>query len=268
MPEGDVVLRTARRLTQALADGPLVRAELRWPSVAGADLLGRRVLETVSHGKHLLTRLDDERTLHTHLRMEGTWQVRRTQQPPDPWRRHTVRVVLGTSTWTCVGISLGMVDLVPTAQEGTVIGHLGPDLMADDVDVVTAAANLRAEGERAIGEVLLDQRVAAGIGTVYVAETLWLHRLNPWLPACEVPDPEALMSTAARIMRRSADARTMSATGDPRPGHETNAYGRVNRECRRCGTPIREGRLGRPPTDRVTFWCPACQPGGPDGPTP
>lgn len=260
MPEGDVVLRTARRLTQALADGPLVRAELRWPSVAGYDLTGRRVLETVSHGKHLLTRLDDGRTLHTHLRIEGTWQIRRTVTPPEPWRRHTVRVVLATARWTCAGISLGMVDLVPTEAEHTVVGHLGPDLMADDVDVATAAANLRAQGGRAVGEVLLDQTVAAGIGTVYVAETLWTLQINPWRPAAEVEDPEAVMRTAAFLMRRSADARTMTATGDPRPGRDTHAYGRADRECRRCGTPIREGRLGRPPTDRVTFWCPRCQP--------
>lgn len=259
MPEGDVVLRTARRLTQALGDGPLVRAELRWPSVAGADLVGRTVLETVSHGKHLLTRLDDGRTLHTHLKMEGTWQVRRTQQPPQRWSQHTVRVVLATSRWTCVGISLGMVDLVPTAQESTVVGHLGPDLLADEVDLATATANLRAQGERGIGEVLLDQRVAAGIGTIYASETMWLHEVNPWRPAREIENPAAVLGTAARILRRSADAPSITATGDPRPGHETHAYGRAGRPCRRCGTPIREGRLGEPPTDRVTYWCPSCQ---------
>lgn len=260
MPEGDVVLRTARRLTQALADGPLVRAELRWPSVAGADLLGRQARETVSHGKHLLTRLDDGRTLHTHLRMEGTYQVRRTQPRPQPWSQHTVRVVLATSRWTCVGIALGMVDLVATAQEHTLIGHLGPDLMADDVDVATAAAYLRAQGERPIGEALLDQRVAAGIGTIYTSETLWLLQINPWQLSGQVANPDEVMTTAARIMRRSADAPSITATGDPRPGRGTHAYGRTGQPCRRCGTPISEGRLGAPPTDRVTYWCPACQP--------
>lgn len=259
MPEGDVVLRTARRLTQALADGPLVRAELRWPSVAGVDLVGRRVLESVNHGKHLLTRLDDGRTLHTHLRMEGTWRIGRTRRPPEPWPQHTVRVVLGTSRWTCAGIKLGMVDLVPTAKERDVIGHLGPNLMADEVDLATAAANLRAQGARAIGEVLLDQRVAAGIGTVYAAETLWRHEINPWRPAAYVEDPEAVLGTAARIMRRSADAPMITATGDPRPGHGTVAYGRGDRPCLRCGTTMKDGRLGLPPTDRITYWCPRCQ---------
>ncbi|WP_420111302.1 DNA-formamidopyrimidine glycosylase family protein [Pseudactinotalea sp.] len=253
------MLRTARRLTQALAHGPLVRADLRWPSVAGADLLERSALETVSHGKHLLTRLDDGRTLHTHLRMEGTWQVRRTQQPPQPWRQHTVRVVLATARWTCAGISLGMVDLVPTSREHTLIGHLGPDLMADDVDVATAAANLRAQGDRPVGEALLDQRVAAGIGTIYTSETLWLLRLNPWQPAREIADPEEVIATAARIMRRSADAPSITATGDPRPGRDANAYGREHQPCRRCGSAIRQGRLGTPPTDRVTYWCATCQ---------
>lgn len=259
MPEGDVVLRTARRLTQALSGAPLVRAELRWPSVAGADLTGRTVLETASHGKHLLTRLDDARTLHTHLRMDGGWEVRRTRQPPQPWTRHTVRVVLATPSWTCVALSLGMVDLVATSDEASVIGHLGPDLMADDVDLTTAVANLRAQGRRPIGEVLLDQRVAAGIGTIYASESLWARRIGPWRPASEVTDPEALLGTAARLMRRSADAPTITATGDTRPGRGTRAYGRAGHGCPRCGTPIREGRIGRPPTDRVTYWCPSCQ---------
>ena len=259
MPEGDVVLRTARRLTQALADGPLVRAELRWPSVAGANLVGRRVLETVSYGKHLLTRLDDGRTLHTHLRMEGSYEIRRTRPRPQPWSLHTVRVVLATSRWTCVGIALGMVDLVPTAAERTLIGHLGPDLMADDVDVATAAANLAAQGDRPIGETLLDQRVAAGIGTIYTAETLWLLRINPWRPCSGVREPQMVMTTAAHLMRRSADAPSVTATGDDRPGRSTHAHGRTNQPCRRCGTPIREGRLGSPPRDRVTYWCPMCQ---------
>ena len=259
MPEGDVVLRTARRLTQALADGPLVRAELRWPSVAGADLTGRRVLETVSHGKHLLTRLDDGRTLHTHLRMEGTWQVRRTQRPPQPWSQHTVRVVLATARWTCAGIRLGMVDLVATADERDVVGHLGPDLMADEADLATAAANLVRQGGRPIGEVLLDQTVAAGIGTIYASETLWRHEISPWRAASAVEDPVAVLGTAARIMRRSADSPTITATGDPRPGRGTLAYGRAGRPCQRCGSPISEGRIGRPPTDRVTYWCPSCQ---------
>lgn len=261
MPEGDVVLRAARRLTQALADGPLVRADLRWPSVAGADLLGRRVLETASVGKHLFTRLDDGRTLHTHLRMDGTWQVRRTRRRPEPWPQHTVRVVLATGSWTCAGIKLGMVDLLRTTDESTVVGHLGPDLAADEPDVVTATARLRAQGDRPIGEVLLDQRVAAGIGTIYNSETLWTCGVNPWAPADDVEEPERLMRTAAHLLRRSADAPMITATGQTGPGRDTHCYGRRNLPCRRCGTAIRDGRLGLPPTDRIVYWCPTCQTG-------
>lgn len=258
MPEGDVVLRTARRLTLALADLPLQRAELRWPSVAGIELVGRTTLETVSHGKHLLTRFDDGRTLHTHLLMEGTWRVERTSARPARLR-HTVRVVLGTSRWTCVAASLGMVDVVATAREHTVIGHLGPDLMADEPDLARAASTLAAQGERPIGEALLDQRVAAGIGTIYTSETLWRQRVSPWRPAVEVEDPVALFATAARLMRRSADAPTIRAVAHPSPGRQTHAYGRAGRPCDHCGTPLRDGRLGQPPTDRIVFWCPACQ---------
>jgi endonuclease-8 len=260
VPEGDILLRVARRLTAALGGEVLVRAELRWPDLAAVDLVGRTCVEVVSYGKHLLVRFDDVRTLHTHLRMDGYWRVRRTTTPPETLRDHRVRAVLATERWTCVGVLLGMMDLVRTADEHTVIGHLGPDLLADAPDLDRAVVNLREQGGRAIGEVLLDQRVAAGIGTIYLAETLWLHRVNPWRPSDEVPDPADLFRTAHRLMRRSADGPTVTATGDPRPGWDTHVHGREGRGCRRCRTPIRVGRIGAEPMSRPAFYCPTCQP--------
>ncbi len=151
MPEGDTVLRTARRLDQALAGRPLVRSELRWPTLGEADLAGRTVTEVVAYGKQILTRLaaadpdapgprfptvpDVPLTLRSHLRMEGRWYVHaRDAEPWPPRTRGSVRAVLGGTEWTAVGTWLGLLDLLPTADEGTLIGHLGPDIMADDFD--------------------------------------------------------------------------------------------------------------------------------------
>ena len=78
MPEGDVLRRTANRFELAFGGKVLTRSDLRWPSAATVDLVGRTVLETVSYGKHLLTRVDDGRTLHTHLRIVGYWRFWRT----------------------------------------------------------------------------------------------------------------------------------------------------------------------------------------------
>lgn len=264
MPEGDVVARVARRLTQALGTGPLQRCELRWPGLAGKDLSGQSVEAVDAYGKHLFIRTDAGWTVHTHLRMDGTWRVRRTRVPAEPLRATRIRAVLATRKWTCIGARLGMLDLVRTRDERRLIAHLGPDLMATgpqgEENVARAAHNLAGQGERPVGEALLDQRVAAGIGTIYMAETLWEHRLNPWCRARSVPDPRALYATAAFLMRRSADGPELTATGLLGPGLRSHVHGRAGRPCRRCGTAIVEDEVGAAPYARPVFYCPSCQP--------
>lgn len=254
MPEGDAVLRTARRLDAALADRRLVRAELRWPTVAGVDLVHRTVLGTHAVGKHLLTRFDDGRTLHTHLRMDGAWRTSATR--PGARFGHEVRVVLAAADRTAIGLRLGMVDVLRTDDERRLLGHLGPDVLDPMWDRARAVANLLAQGDRAIGESLLDQRVVAGIGTIYLAESLWPHRVSPWAPVSAVADPGAVLDTARRLMQRSV------AAPSGRPPDERRAYGRQGEPCPRCGTPLSQGLVGAPPTARPTYFCPSCQSSG------
>src|SRR5690349_25060129 len=106
MPEGDAVLRTARRLDRALTGGVLTRTDFRVPRFATADLRGEPVTGTTARGKHLLTRIGDDWTLHTHLKMEGSWA---TLRPGQRWPKaaHTARVVLVTATAEAVGFQLG-----------------------------------------------------------------------------------------------------------------------------------------------------------------
>ena len=249
MPEGDSLRRAAARMDAALVGAPLVRAELRWPTAATIDLVGRTVLGTRPYGKHLLTRLDDGRTLHTHLRMDGTWKVARTGSAGARAASPDVRAVLATATWTAVGWKLGMLDVVPTEAEHTLIGHLGPDILDDPVDAVEALRRWRLAGATPVAEVLLDQRVVAGIGTIYAAESLFAERLWPWTPADEVPDPARVLGVARRLMQRSVAA-------GPRP---SNVHGRAQRPCPRCGTPVAVGQARRPPQERPIFYCPRCQ---------
>lgn len=256
MPEGDAVARTARRLTRALADGPLVRAELRWPSLGDVDLRGRRSLGTTSYGKHLLTRLDDGRTLHTHLRMDGSWYVDPTAQAAKRRGNVSIRAVLATQAWTCWGRSLGMMDLVRTRDEAQLVAHLGPDLMAPDAEETLAgAAERMSRDPREIGEVLLDQTVAAGIGTIWTSETLFRHAISPWRSAEQV-DGAAVLTTASRLMRAAAAAPAFHGGEGSVP---TGVYEREHAPCRRCGTPIARGIVGHAPTARRVFYCPACQ---------
>lgn len=261
VPEGDILVRVARRLDAALAGQRLVRGELRWPTLGAVDLAGAVVLGNATYGKHLLTRFDDGRTLHTHLRMDGLWRVYRSRglAPRGSGRADRapdVRAVLADETWTCLGVRLGMMDLVPTAEEERLLEHLGPDLLAPRLDVADAAARIAAAGQRPVAEALLDQRVVAGMGTIYVAETLWSHRVWPWAPAAEV-DAAELVRTGRVLMQRSAEARAPTATGEPR--RSSRVHGRRDRPCPRCGTPVRSGRAGSPPTDRPVYYCPGCQ---------
>ena len=283
MPEGDTVLRTARRLHQALAGRVLVRAELRWPSLGDADLAGRTVSEVVAYGKHILTRIapagsgsggagrarrptvpDEALTLRSHLRMEGRWYVH--ARDAEPWPspgRASVRAVLGGAEWTAVGTWLGLLDLIPTTAERDLIGHLGPDIMADGFDVERAVPRLLTDPRREVGAVLLDQTTVAGIGTMYMAEALFVQRVSPWTPVEQVDLP-TLLATARRQLLRGAAQAVPSTTGNPRRGMQTYVHGRSGRPCQRCGGTVRVAEIGPPDKRRPAFYCPACQP----GPTP
>lgn len=268
VPEGDVVWRTAQRLQAALAGHTLTRCDLRWPSLSTVDLTGRPVVEVVSAGKHLLARCgpattgDVPLTLHSHLRMEGSWYLHRTGQA---WRArrpaHEVRAVLANPGWTAVGHRLGMLDLVPTADEHRLVGHLGPDLLGPGWDAAEVVRRLAAMPGRPVGEALLDQRVLAGVGTFYMCEVLFLRGVTPWTPVGRAGDLDRLVDLAHRIVLANRDRGVQSTTGDLRPGREQWVHSRSARPCRRCGTPIRVAVIGVAPTDRVAFYCPGCQRG-------
>jgi len=257
VPEGDAVWRTARRLHEALAGRVLTRSDVRVPRFATANLTGQTVIEAISRGKHLLIRTDAGVTVHTHLRMDGSWRVRPASErvPGD----HRIRLILGNSTWQAVGYLLGIVEILPTADEPATVGYLGPDLLGPDWDPAEAERRLRADPSRPVGEALLDQRNLAGIGNVYKAETLFLRGVNPWRPVGEVADLPALVGLAQRLLEANKEQFGQVTTGSRRRGEETWVYGRAGRPCRRCGTPVRRADQGSDPESRVTFWCPHCQ---------
>jgi endonuclease-8 len=255
MPEGDTVWYTARRLHEALSGRTLTRSDFRVPRLATADLTGDVVTETVSAGKHLLTRTGNGLTVHTHLKMDGDWRVRpAAEQIRDS---HRIRLLLANEDWQAVGYQLGVVDLLRTSEESRVTGHLGPDLLGPRWDSAEAVRRLTAEPDRPIGEALLDQRNLAGIGNVYKAEVLFLRGLSPWQPVGSVTDLAAVTELARRLLEANKERHGHITTGSMRRGEEHWVYGRRGRACRRCGTPIRKAGQD----DRVTYWCPSCQPG-------
>ena len=261
MPEGDTVWNTARALERVLVGQTLTGSDFRVPRLATVDLTGWTVEESASRGKHLLLRLlrNDERlTLHSHLRMDGAW---RTYQPGAPWRgrpAHLVRVALHTKAAVAVGFHLHELTLVRTEHEDRVVGHLGPDLLGADWNADEAVRRLLEKPERPIADALLDQRNLAGIGNLYKAETLFLRGVWPWTPVGEVPDLTEMVSLAHRLLASNKGRWTQTTTGSLRRGEEQWVYGRAQRLCRRCGTPIKRWTGGD--QDRITYWCPTCQP--------
>jgi endonuclease VIII len=271
MPEGDTVWLTARRLDEALSGAALTVSDFRVPEWAEVDLRGRRVTETVSRGKHLLTRVEDV-TIHSHLKMEGSWHIYRLGAA---WRSPAfqARVVLATAHRQAVGFRLGRVEVLSRAAEDQVVGHLGPDLLGSDWSLDEALRRLRSRGEIPIGEALLDQRNLAGIGNMYKAEVCFMMGVHPNQPVGEVDTLPRLVQRARQLLEANKARSTQSTTGDLRRGRELWVYGRRGLPCRRCGTTIRrdvfvstadqERRAdARPDQDRAreSFWCPRCQP--------
>jgi endonuclease-8 len=259
MPEGDVVWRTARQLHEALADRVLVRSDFRVPRYATTDLSGRMVIEAVSRGKHLLIRVAGDVTVHTHLKMEGSWRIGPVTSYP--LRDHRIRVVLANDAWQAVGHQLGIVEVIRTSREPQAVGHLGPDLLGPDWDVGEAVRRLGADPARTIGEALMDQRNLAGIGNLYKAETLFLRGVSPWRAVGQVDGLPEMVELARQLLEANKERVGQVITGDRARGEQTWVYGRAGRPCRRCATVIRRADQGPATGERVTFWCPRCQPG-------
>jgi endonuclease VIII len=261
VPEGDTVWNTAQALHRALAGQRLAASDFRVPRLAAADLTGWTVVESACRGKHLLLRLADPAdrrfTLHSHLRMDGAWRgypagARWTGGPA-----HLVRVALHTEKSVAVGYHLHDLALVPTDQEDSLVGHLGPDLLGPDWDPAEAVRRLAGHADTSIAEALLDQTNLAGIGNLYKCEVLFLRGVSPWAPVSTVDDLPAPVDLAHRLLDANRGRWTQSTTGSLHRGQTTYVYSRRAQPCRRCGTLIRKTDQG----DRVTYWCPTCQPG-------
>ena len=247
MPEGDTIHRTANRLRSLLVGQPLVRLEVRRATVP-VPRSGTMIEAVDPVGKHLLIRFAGGTTLRTHMRMTGSWHVYRTGER---WRQpgHLARAVLEIEGWTAVCFAAPVVELEASPTSASRVAHLGPDLTRPDItdDDIALAVDRMYDGE--IGAVLLDQRVACGIGNIYKSETLFVCGVDPFTSAAALDKrtQHKVVATASKLLRASvADA--------PRP---RNVYGRAGQPCRKCGTPIRAQRQGE--QRRTTYWCPSCQ---------
>lgn len=252
MPEGDTVFRTATSLRAALAGKVLTRCDIRVPRYAAVDLTGQRVDQVLSRGKHLFIRVGAA-SIHSHLKMDGSWKVSPVSRPSRAG--HRIRIILQTADVQAAGIDLGVLEVLDRGHDMDAVAHLGPDLLGEDWDASTAAANLTADPDRGLAEALLDQRVMAGVGNVYANELCFVTGHLPTAPVGNVKDPLRLARRARDMLWLNRSRWNRTTTGNTRPGQDVWVYGRAGEPCRRCGTPIRMDNSG----ERISYWCPHCQ---------
>ncbi len=250
MAEGDTILRLARRLESALAGEELaVAAPNPRGRAAGVERLGGCRLESAeARGKHLLLRCGDL-VLHSHLGMSGGWHL---YPRGAAWRRprSSAWAVLGARDREAVqfgGPTLRVLS-AERARRDPQLTRLGPDLLAAGFDPDRAAAGIRADPSRAIGDALLDQRLVAGIGNIFKSEACFAAGIDPWRPVGE------LSGTELRALLLAAREQMLDAVEG---GRKEFAIYRRRGPCPVCGGPV--SSRGQGDANRTTYWCPRCQ---------
>jgi endonuclease-8 len=259
VPEGHSLHLAARRL--APLEGQTVTTESgdpRGAAVARA-MDGATLGRAYARGKHLLWPLEDGRVLHSHLRMRGSWRLFRAGER---WSKpaRLAWLILRTETLVAVQFSGPVLELLrPGAMAlHPVLSRLGPDVLADDFDPGRAARNaILAAEDRAVAEVLLDQRVASGIGNIAKSEGLWSARADPFATPQQLGEERLEKVYAASAAWLAAALRH----GGSAPCH---VYGRP--VCPRCGR--RTSNRAQGDDGRTTWWCPNCQLPGIRAPSP
>ena len=264
MPEGDNILRVATVLGREITGRTVDRIEIQDLGVV-RELAGTSVEEVAARGKHMLVRFDRGWTLRVHLGMHGTWRRRHVRERPP--RNPTIDIVVGETAYYC--LRSYRAELIRSDRlEGQIrVGRLGPDLLAEppDIDEAVRRAKKRGNAMREIGDLVMDQRVAAGIGNIYKSETLFETRTHPRTRMHQLDEAavRAVLEKAAELMRMNLLIRGRNAVRPRRrDGMAARArflvYMRKNKPCYDCGTPIErilQGDMGR-----STYFCPKCQP--------
>jgi endonuclease VIII len=253
MPEGDSIYRAAKALHRALAGKKVTSFETVLPKLARIDedapLAGRTIERVISAGKNLIIEFSGDLHLHTHMKMNGSWHIYR---PGERWQRphRDMRIVIETADFVAVAFT------VPVAEfhTGRSLAHdenlrrIGPDLLGATFDHAEALRRIRSHPNEEIANVLLNQRVIAGIGNIWKSETLFDAGIDPFTHVSDLDDTQLdrIITSALKLLRRSAEGRS-----------EFAVYSRGGEPCRKCRTPIRYRKQGD--DARGTYWCPVCQ---------
>lgn len=278
MPEGPTIHNTADLLRETLAGKRITNFSSSLKKAAAEHwaekIAGQHVCAVRAHGKNLFIDLANDWTLYTHMLMWGAWHV---YALGEPWRKEArkARVVIETTTHCAVLFSAPVCQLLHSSELAThPTSELGPDLLAEHFGLAERTEirrRLQEQGDTAIGEAIMNQTVMAGIGNILKSEILFAARIHPQRPAASLSDDEfALLITISQdMMRRAYDTHSFTQVFLPpalrqASGRLGYVYGRSGQVCLRCGGTIAMVRQGL--MQRMTFFCPFCQPLDPANP--
>jgi endonuclease VIII len=260
MPEGDTIHRTATVLQRAIAGQTIAEATLRDPLFEVSAIIGQQIPRVEPRGKNVVMHLSGGGALHSHMGMTGAWHL---YKPGEEWHKAPKNAVLTMrfDEWLAVCFTPKLLALL-SADELRRHDHLqglGPDLLGPHFDVAEALRRFRAHNQLPLGEAVMQQSIVAGIGNIYKAELLFLHKLDPFSPVAAYSDEE-LRGLLAEGQKRLAHnlgghLRQLRFAGD---GQRMWAYGRSGKSCFKCGATIQIRRQGD--QGRTTYWCATCQP--------
>jgi endonuclease-8 len=272
VPEGDTIFRTARTLHRALAGSSVTRFESMFPALNRVDhdrpLAGRTIESVSARGKHLLMVFSGDLILRTHMRLHGSWHIYR---PGERWQRSArdMRILVQTNEFVAVGFNVPIAELLSGRElsRHEELNALGPDPLAPAFDSADVLRRMRAHDGEAIADVLLNQRVIAGIGNVLKSEILFITGIEPFQTVSALSDGDLTRIVVESRTQLRSNVLTRSQTLSPAAGRRTTrsldpaaslwVYGRGGKPCRRCGTPIQARKTGV--DARLTYWCPRCQ---------
>jgi endonuclease-8 len=254
--EGDSIRRLADRINGRFAGQRVTSCVTRDPRLSRADFTGAVLLGADAAGKHLILRFDDGRTVHAHLRMDGSFVVGR-RAAVEPFRR---RLELAFADGTLTAVDVPILEVVATAAESHVVGHLGPDLCAAEPPDLGAIAERLARDRAPVAAALLEQRNVAGFGNVYAVEVPFIGGVSPNQPVGTIGGLVDLVDVGVALIRHAMRGGPRNTTGRSlgRPDHWV--YGKRGRPCPICGARLDGWTELDSPWRRVSVWCPQCQP--------
>jgi endonuclease-8 len=254
MPEGDTIHYAANRIRPILAGHVPDEIATPHPRLGRSGwverLAGRAITSVDALGKHLLLRFEDGLTIHSHLRMTGSWRVLDDGRP----RPRSAWLALRRGEREVVQLKGPVLELMTESRVrfDQRLAGLGPDVLAPEFDAARFLRRLREDDPtRPIGDAMLDQRTIAGLGNLWKVEGCFEARIDPWRPAGKVSDAEAMAIVAA------CRPRMQQSAADGNQSRHRRIHGRAGAPCPRCGTAIRS--RGQWEDNRATYWCPACQ---------